>query len=178
MLLQNGTLYQEQIVPNRYYTISFKYKKLLELGTAKCIINDIEYPLTEMTEKEFIQVIEVAHENIKIQFVSDTNNNCEIYDLMVNVGRVKLAYSQNQNETNTETVNISKGITITSTNMDTTFKSNADGTRIYNNNNMNEPVTKLTDKGIETNYLKVRDEAEIVDILIQRVGNHTWMTKI
>ena len=43
----------------------------------------------------------------------------------VNVGRTKLAYSQNANETTTDTVNISQGITITSSNTDTIFKANA-----------------------------------------------------
>lgn len=178
LLLQNNTLYQEQLVPNGNYTISFKYKKLVQLATIKCKINDTEYILDSLNEEEFIQSIEVNSQHINVQFISDTNNSCEIYDLMVNAGAVKLAYSQNQNETTTETVNISKGITITSSDIETTFKANADGVRIYANNDLNNPKTKFTDKGTETDYLKVNDEAEVVDILIQRVGSHTWLTKI
>jgi hypothetical protein len=97
---------------------------------------------------------------------------------MVNVGNSKAPYSQNENETTTDTVNISKGITITSSEVDTTFKANADGVRIYSNNDLVNPKTKFTDKGMETDYLKVNEEAVVVDVLIQRVGSHTWFTKI
>lgn len=178
LLLQNTTLSQEQLVPNGQYTISFKYKKLLELAVVKCIINDIEYVLDATTNTEFMQTIEVTSQHINIKFVNDVNNACEIYDLMVNAGAVKLAYSQNQNETTTDTVNISKGITITSSTEETTFKANADGVRIYANNDLVNPKTKFTDIGTETDNLEVKNEAQIVDILIQRVGNHTWMTKL
>lgn len=178
LLLQNATLYQEQVVPNGKYTISFKYKKLLELGTVKVKINDIESILTETEETEFIETIDVNSQHINIQFINDINNSCEIYDLMVNAGEVKLAYSQNQNETTTNTVNISKGITITSTDVKTTFRANADGVRIYANEDLVNPKTKFTDKGTETDYLKAKNEAEVVDILIQKVGNHTWLTKL
>ena len=34
------------------------------------------------------------------------------------------------------------------------------------------------DKGTETDYIKVNNEAEIVEIYFQKVGNHTWLTKI
>ena len=178
MILQNTTLSQEQEVPNGTYTISFKYKKLLELGTVKIKINDKETNLVELTDTEFVETIEVNSRHINIQFTSDINNSCEIYDLMVNAGDTKAPYSQNQNETTTDTVNISKGITITSSEVDTTFKANADGVRIYANNDLANPKTKFTDKGTETDYLEVKEEAIVVDVLIQRVGNHTWFTKI
>lgn len=178
MLLQNATLIQEQLVPNGIYTISFKYKKLIELAVIKCVINDIEYNLTEMDDTDFKQTIEVSSQHINIKFVNDVNNSFIIYDLMANKGDIDLPYTQNQNETTTDTVNISKGITITSTTEETTFRANADGVRIYANNDLINPKTKFTDKGTETDYLKAKEEAEIVDLLIQRVGNHTWITKI
>ena len=174
LLLQNTTLSQSEIVPNGNYTVSFKYKKLVELADVKVIINDTEYELDELQEKEFQQSLEINSQQIKIDFISDTDNACEIYDLMVNAGSVKLAYSQNQNETTTDTVNISKGITITSSDMNTTFKANADGTRVYANNDLVNPVTKLTDKGTETNELEVRDKAEITGLLIQKIGDQVW----
>ena len=178
LLLLDGLLEQNQTVPNGTYTISFKYNKLIDLSTIKCTINDVEYELDEEEETEFIQTIEVKSQVIDIIFSSDTDEGCEIYDLMVNAGAVKLAYSQNQNETTTDTVNISKGITITSSDTDTTFKANSDGIRIYDSKDLSNPKTKFTDKGTETDYLEAKEEAVIVDILIQRVGNHTWMTKI
>lgn len=188
MLLVKDTLYQEQEVANGNYTVSFKYKKLLELAMVKVIINDIEYELTETSDTEFVtglknnngdyitQPLEVKSRYINVSFFSDTDEACEIYDLMVNAGAVKLAYSQNQNETQTDTVNISKGITITSTNTDTTFKANADGIRTLDK--QGNIKTKFTDVGTETNNLKVSEEATICNVLIKQVENQTWFTKI
>lgn len=176
LLLQSGSLIQEQTVPNGKYTISFKYKKVIELSNIKVKINAVTTELNGVEETEFIQNIEVNSNHINVEFISDTNNGCEIYDLMVNAGNVKLAYSQNQNETTTDTVNISKGITITSTDTDTTFKANADGIRTYDKNE--NRLTEFTDTGMITKKQIVEDEAEIVGILIQRVSKQTWLTKI
>ena len=95
---------------------------------------------------------------------------------MVNAGRVKLAYSQNQNETTTDTVNISKGITITSSNTETTFKADSAGIRTLDNNG-NE-LAKFTDKGMNTKEMIVREKGEISGLLIQEIGDQTWLTKI
>lgn len=174
--LKKGLLSQEQIVPNGNYTVSFKYKKLINLANVKCVINDIEYPLTSTNDTEFVQTIEVSSQHINVKFITDIDDSCEIYDLMVNAGSVKLAYSQNQNETTTDTVNISKGITITSTDTDTTFKANADGIRTLDRNG-NE-LTKFTDTGMTTKKMIVEDTSEIVGLLVQQVGNQTWFTKL
>ena len=153
LLLQIATVSQEQQVANGKYTVSFKYKKLIEPATVKCTINNIEYTLNGTDETEFEQTIDVNSQYINVQFSSDITNSCEIYDLMVNSGEVKLAYTQNQNETTTDTVNISKGITITSSNSKTTFKA--------------------------TNKTQIIEEqATIVSLLHKRVGNHVWVSKI
>lgn len=176
MLLQNGGLSQEQTVPNGTYTISFKYIKLIELATVRVYINDVMYDLTSLNDTEFVQTIEVSSQHINVRFTSDTDSTCEVYELMVNAGAVKLAYSQNQNETTTETVNISKGITIKSSNTDTTFKANSDGIRTLDKNG--NILTYFTDKGMTTKSQIVQDEATICDVLVQKVGSHTWFTKI
>ena len=174
LILQQGTLYQEQVVPNGNYTISFKYKKLLPLSEVKCIINNVEYELTSTNDTEFNQTMVVNTQDFKATFTSTMDNACEIYDLMVNAGTVKLAYSQNQNETVTDTVNISKGITITSNSENTTFKANTDGVRIFNNSNMLVPKTKFTEDGTETDQLIVNEQSQIVGILRQKVGSQIW----
>lgn len=176
LLLQNTTLEQEQFVPNGTYTISFKYKKIIILATCKVIINDIEYTLEGTEDTEFVQIIDVKSQHINIKFVSDVNNSCEIYNLMVNSGDTKLAYSQNQNETTTDTVNISKGITITSSELDTVFKANADGTRVLDKSG--NTITQFTDTGITTKKIEADDNSQISGLLIKKVGNHTWMVKI
>lgn len=174
--LKDGTFYQEQNVANGNYTLAFNYIKLIELADVKVIINENEYSLTETTTTKFAQTFEVTSKYIKVQFVSDIDNACEIYDLMLNAGDVALAYSQNQNETTTDTVNISKGITITSSNTDTEFKANADGIRTLDRNG-NE-LTKFTDTGLTTKKMIVQDTSEIVGLLIQEVNNQTWITRL
>lgn len=177
LLLQNNTLTQKQTVSNGNYTVSFKYNKLLPLSTVTATINGVEYELTgNNQEKEFQQNITVNSQNIQIDFESDLANACEIYDLMVNAGSVKLAYSQNQNETTTDTVNISKGITITSTDTETTFKANSDGIRTLDNNG-NE-LAKFTDKGMTTKEMIVREKAQITGLLFQQIGSQVWISKI
>ena len=176
LLLQTATLSQEQNVPNGKYTISFKYKKLIELANVKCTINNIEYTLDGTGETEFEQTIDVNSQYINVQFLSDITDSCEIYDLMVNSGEVKLAYTQNQNETTTDTVNISKGITITASDMDVTFKANADGIRTLDKNGTRK--TQFTDTGMITTDAEIENKATIVSLLHKRVGNHVWVSKI
>ena len=176
MLLMSDILSQEQIVPNGRYTISFKYKKLIQLANVQVKINDITTELTNITDTEFETQIEVSSQHINIQFIADVDECCEIYDLMVNTGDVKLAYSQNQNETTTDTVNISKGITITSSDTDTIFKANSDGIRTLDRSG-NE-LTKFTDTGMTTKKMTVEDTSQVVGILFQEVGDQTWLTRL
>ena len=189
IIVQSGSFIQEQEVPNGNYSISFYYQKLKQFATASVIINDIEYPLNSMEVKQFYtgeqnsetgeyitQPIEVSSKRLKIEFKCNMDNGLKIYDLMANKGNVKLAYSQNENETTTDTVNISKGITITSTNMETIFKANANGIKIYKLSG--SLIAYFTDKGLSTKELVVEDEAQIVKTLWQEVGDQTWITRI
>ena len=176
LILQNGNLVQEQDVPNKKYTVSFTYKKLLSLAEVKVYINEIEYELTETTDTPFEQTIEVNSQHINIRFVCDVADGCEIYDLMVNIGDSKLAYSQNQNETTTNTVNISKGITITSSDLDVKFKADADGIRTLDNTDT--IITKFTDTGMKTKEAIIESKSQIVGTLWQEVGQQTWITRL
>lgn len=189
MLLQKGTLWQEQEVPNGNYSISFWYKKLISQSVASVVINDKEYQLNSTDYKQFytgekdsetneyiVEPIVVTSGHLKIEFKCDTNGGLEVYDLMANKGSVKLSYSQNENETTTETVNISKGITITSTNMETIFKANANGIRILTL--QNEIIAYFTDKGLSTKELTVENKAQVCGTLISEVGDQTWFTRM
>ena len=188
MLMQKGSLIQEQEVPNGIYSISFYYKKLNPLANCSVIINDKEYSLDSLEVKQFytgeknsdgdyiVPPIQVTTKRIRIEFKTSIDNSLEVYDLMCNKGEVKLAYSQNYNETTTDTVNISKGITITSSNMETIFKANANGIRILTLNE--EIIAYFTEKGLSTKELIVEDEAQICGVLIQSVGDQTWFTRM
>ena len=185
LLLQNTTVSQEQIVPNGNVTVSFKYKKLIELAEVSVIINGREYELTATTDTEFvtgvnnIDALIVSSQSIEVEFVSDTNDACEIYDLMVNAGSVKLAYSQNMNETTTDTVNISKGITITSSDTNTLFKADSVGIRIFDrNSSSSDPTTKFLDTGLLTERAEIKDTSKIVGLLFKEVNGQTWISKL
>ena len=173
IVLKNTTFSQQQSVPNGTYTISFKYEKNIVLANVKVVINDIEYTLSN---NDFSQTIQVTSQSIKLDFVCDIDDACIVYDLMVNSGDVKLAYTQNENETTTDTVNISKGITITSSSSDVTFKANADGIRTIDRNNTE--LTTFTDKGMKTKEAEITGKSQIVGILFQEVGDQTWLTKL
>lgn len=185
IILQKGNFEQDEEVGNGTYTVSFNYKKLIELANTKVIINDAEYELTELEKTEFytgkknndgeyiINPLEVNTNHITIKFVSDTDNALEVWDLMVNKGSEKVVWTQNENETTTDTVNISSGITITSSkDKNTKFKADFDGVRVTNN--AGEIKTEFTDKGMTTKEATVENEADIVGILRQRVGNQVW----
>lgn len=185
LLLQSGILKQDQEVSGGNYSVSFYYQKLLPLATATVTINDRIYDLDSETITQFytgkkdietgeyiVLPVEVNANHITIIFETDTDNSVEIYDLMANKGEVKLAYSQNQNETVTDTVNISKGITITSSVEKVKFKANATGIKTLDEND--KRLTEFTDKGMVTKEATVENEATIVGILRQRVGEQIW----
>lgn len=184
ILLQSGNLNQETIVANGTYTISFYYKKINPLSNCYVKINNKQYELSNDTYSLFqtgvkdeqgvyiTEPIIVNDNHLKIEFITDINNSCEIYDIMCNFGSIKLAYSQNQNETVTDTVNISKGITITSSESEVKFTANNDGIRTKTLNN--EVITKFTDKGLDTKEATIKEEATIVGILRQKVGEQVW----
>lgn len=188
ILMQKGSFVQEQEVPNGEYAISFYYQKLNQFANTSVVINDVEYSLDSLEPKLFytgeknendeyiVEPITVTSKRIKIEFKSSINEGLKIYDLMCNKGSVKLAYSQNYNETTTDTVNISKGITITSSNMETIFKANADGIRILTLNQ--EVVAYFTEKGLSTKELVVENEAQIVKTYWLEVDDQTWITRI
>lgn len=188
IILQDGDFEQSQQVANGNYTISFKYQKLIPLATATITINDRVYELTETDVTEFytgqkdesgeyiVQPLEVSSNQIDIKFTCDTDNAVEIYDLMCNQGTEKSVWSQNQNETTTDTVNISQGITIISNTKNTKFKADADGVRIFDKNDTtnSNPITEFTDKGMTTKEAVIENQATIVGILRQQVGDQIW----
>ena len=179
ILLKNGTLSQTQSLANGNYTLSFMYKVTNPLANCSVRINGNEYPLTSnyftlfQTGVDDIDPIQISANEITVEFISDTDDACEIYDIMLNAGQVKLAYSQNQNETVTNTVNISKGITITASDQDVKFVATPDGIRIKNKDT-NAIVTDFTDEGMTTDNAKIKYTADIVGIYRQKVGDQIW----
>lgn len=173
MLLQKGDCTQTVTdLPNGEYTVSFGYQKLNELSTASVIINGVSYPLEN--QDDFEQAILVDNNSIFIDFKCDTVDGYEVWELMCNKGNVSTPWTQHANEVRTDMVNISKGITIKSSTINTTFKADADGIRIENNDS--KETTNFTEQGMETDVAVVREQGNITGALFNKVGNQTWIT--
>lgn len=175
--LNNGSAKQTQSVKNGFYTCSFNYKKLLELAVCQVKINSITYDLTETDWAEFEQAFEVKTNKIEIEFISDTDNSLYISDLMINVGKTKLSWSQNANETRTDTVTIGKGIQVNSSAKNTYHRIDADGNRTFNKAT-GKVVNEATDKGTETEELVVRGQAKVSGLLMQKVSDQVWINSL
>lgn len=174
-----GTAKQVVQVKNGIYTISFLYKKLIDLAGGAIGINEERWELektgNQFKEKSF--VVEVTSNSLEFRIYSDTEDAFILCDLMGNLGDVKETWTQNPNETITDTVKIGKGLTIKSSTKNTELKADADGVRI-NNVNSNETVAEFTDKGMETEEMVVRDKAQIAGMLVQQVGSQIWLSSL
>lgn len=172
MLLQNGNLIQTMNdLPNGEYTISFGYEKRLDSSTTSVYINGIQFLLEN--QGKFEQTFLIENNVIEIQFTTNINNSYVIWDLMCNKGTVAQPWTQHPNEVRTDMVNISKGITITSTAINATFKADADGIRIENESE--NKTTEFTDDGMETDIAVVRKQGQITGALFTKVADQTWI---
>lgn len=177
-LINNGSSIQSQIVKNGYYVISFNYYKLKEAATGSVIINEVEYQLeADNTERWYEKIIplEITNNLITIEIVSDTDKSYYVSDLMVSMGVEKKIWTQNSNETRTDTVEIGKGIQVNSSTKNTYTRIDADGNRTFNSLT-NERVSEMTDKGVYTKQLEVKEQAKINILLIQQMGSQVWIT--
>ncbi len=176
-LINNGVSIQSQVVKNGQYVISFNYYKLKENATDYVKINEIEYKLDGSinTWVEKIIPVEITSNNIKIEIGSDTVASYYISDLMVSMGIEKAIWQQNANETRTDTVEIGKGIQVNSSTKNTYTRIDADGNRTFNSST-NERVAEMTDKGVYTKQLEVKEQAKINVLLIQQIGSQVWLT--
>lgn len=176
-LINNGVSIQSQVVKNGQYVISFNYYKLKEDATGYVKVNEVEYKLDGNinTWIEKIIPVEITSNNIKIEIGSDTVASYYISDLMVSMGVEKNIWTQNANETRTDTVEIGKGIQVNSSTKNTYTRIDADGNRTFNSST-NERVAEMTDKGVYTKQLEVKEQAKINVLLIQQIGSQVWLT--
>ena len=176
-IINKGTSRQNVQVKNDTYTISFTYKKLVELATGYVLINGTRYDLTSTNWDEIVVTLDVNTNYVDFEIISDTNKAFEIFDLMGSIGNEKQVWTQNANETRTDTVKIGKGITVSSSLTNTIWKADADGNRIINTDT-GETVAEFTDKGTVTKNIKVKETAEIAGILIQEIDGQTWISSL
>lgn len=174
-------------LPRGTYTVSFEYEILNTLGITKALITssnvEKEFNLKTYVSSKGDNALKmfdetfVVNENgiLTIALETDVPDACLVYDLMCNVGLTALVWTQHPNEITTDTVNISKGITITSSaDKDVTFKANYDGVRIEDNSG--NGVTEFTNTGMSTNEGTIRGKASITDVRFIKVDKQTWLT--
>ena len=174
LLIQNGTLTQTiDLAPNQY-AIKFHYKRLLVSATAIVKYNG---RTIELEEEGTIETTGTVNSG-KFEFRVDCNidDGYEIYDLMLNVGYVASAWTQNANESTSDTVNISKGITVSSNTTNTNAKMDSDGFRVINKST-GETVMEGTDEGGKFNKVEA-EKGTIGGVIIQKVGNQTWISGV
>lgn len=170
-ILQDGSIMQEiNNIRNGAYNLSFNYKELLPAANSKIKINDTEYVLDNENWTEFEVVLNITDNYFRIEFNSDTDNSTLISDLLLVTGQYKQVWSQNANETSTDTVSIGEGIQVDSSAINAYTRLDADGLRTYNEAT-GEVVYQGTDKGSDQKTLIVRDEAQMVGLLYQKIDD-------
>lgn len=170
-ILQNGSIMQEiNNIRNGTYNLSFNYKELLPATNSKVIINDTEYILDNENWTEFEVTLNITNNYFRIEFNSDTDNATLISDLLLVTGQYRQVWSQNANETNTDTVSIGQGIQVNSSARNVYTRIDADGNRTYNINT-GEVVQENTENGSNTKQLIVREQAQMVGLLYQKIDD-------
>ncbi|WP_289731623.1 hypothetical protein [Thomasclavelia cocleata] len=176
LLLKNGSLKQYIQVINGTYTLSFIYKKLINLANIKVTVNGEEILLSNSDYTEFKYTVIVTTNSIEIEFVSDTDNSCPIINLMLNKGDEKMEWTLNSNETWSDTVQIGRGIRISSVGTDVVFVANADIIGFMNK--QGEYIATFDDEGLVTNAAVIKNKATIVNLLIQDINDQTVINRI
>lgn len=176
LLLKNGSLKQHIQTTNGTYTLSFVYKKLINLARAKVVVNGEEFVLSNNSYTEFKYTFTVTTNSIEIEFVSDTENACPIINLMLNKGDTPMEWSLNPNETWSDTVQIGRGVRIFSSGTDVMFVAYADIIGFIDK--QGNYIAKFTDEGLVADSIVVKNKATIVNLLIQDINGQTVINRI
>lgn len=176
ILLKADTLSQLNNVSNGDYTLSFVYKKHINLSNVKLIINDVEFQLTNTDYTSFSYTFSVTTGIIEIYFESDTDDACTIINLMINKGTEAVEWSLNPNETWSDTVKIGRGVRISSSGTTVEFVAYADNIGFQDKEG--NYITTFDYNGMITNEVVVKNKATIVKLLIQDINNQTVINRL
>ena len=176
LLLKKDSLKQHIQTTNGTYTLSFIYKKLINLARAKVVVNGEEFTLSNNSYTEFKHTFTVTTNSIEIEFVTDTDNSCPVINLMLNKGDTLMEWSLNPNETWSDTVQIGRDVRIFSSGTDVVFVAEAD--IIGFKNKQGEYITTFDDEGMVANSIVVKNKATIVNLLIQDINDQTVINRI
>ena len=176
LLLKKDSLKQHIQTTNGTYTLSFVYKKLINLARAKVVVNGEEIAMANSDFTEFKHTFTVTTNSIELEFVTDADNSCPIINLMLNKGDTPMEWSLNPNETWSDTVQIGRGVRISSSGTDIVFVAEAD--IIGFKNKQGNYITTFDDEGMVANSIVVKNKATIVNLLIQDINDQTVINRI
>ena len=173
ILTQNGTISQSVSLPTGTYSVSFKYKKLIDASEGYVRYNGKTFNLTE-TSGEIYSSGKITNNQFVIEINSNTNDSFEIYDLILKHGSEglenMLVWTQNANESKSDTVQISEGITATSSVTDTKATMDSEGF-IVRNKTTGTAVMEATKTGGKFLDLTSTGKSNLSGLLVQKVGS-------
>lgn len=173
ILIQNGTISQSVSLPTGTYSVSFKYKKLINASEGYVRYNGKTFNLTE-TSGEIHSSGKITNNQFIIEINSNTNDSFEIYDLILKHGSEgienMLVWTQNANESRSDTVQISEGITATSSVTDTKATMDSAGF-IVRNKTTGTAVMEATKTGGKFLDLTSTGKSNLSGLLVQKVGS-------
>lgn len=173
ILTQNGTINQSVSLPTGTYSVSFKYKKLIDASEGYVRYNGKTFNLSE-TLGEIHSSGEITNNQFVIEINSNTNDSFEIYDLILKHGSEglenMLVWTQNANESRSDTVQISEGITTTSSISDTKATMDSAGF-IVRNKTTGISVMEATKTGGKFLDLTSTGKSNLSGLLVQKVGS-------
>lgn len=173
ILTQNGTISQSVSLPTGTYSVSFKYKKLIDASEGYVRYNGKTFNLTE-TSGEIHSSGEITNNQFVIEINSNANDSFEIYDLILKHGSEglenMLVWTQNANESRSDTVQISEGITATSSVTDTKATMDSAGF-IVRNKTTGTAVMEATKTGGKFLDLTSTGKSNLSGLLVQKVGS-------
>lgn len=173
ILTQNGTTSQSVSLPTGTYSVSFKYKKLIDASEGYVRYNGKTFNLTE-TSGEIHSSGEITNNQFVIEINSNANDSFEIYDLILKHGSEglenMLVWTQNVNESRSDTVQISEGITTASSVKDTKATMDGEGF-IVRNKTTGIAVMEATKTGGKFLDLTSTGKSNLSGLLVQKVGS-------
>ena len=176
LLLMNKIAKQTIQVQNGTFTLSFIYKKLIELANGYVKINDYIIDLTSTNYENKEYTFEITNNEINIEIYSDTDNAFYLLNLLINYGDVKQAFTLNSNEIETDTVKIGKGMTITSSGIDTMLQALSNSIAFIKVST-NQVKTEFTDKGMKTENAEI-ENATISKVVFKNTGRQTLISRL
>lgn len=173
ILTQNGTISQSVSLPTGTYSVSFKYKKLIDASEGYVRYNGKTFNLIEASG-EVHSSGEITNNQFVIEINSNSNDSFEIYDLILKHGSEglenMLVWTQNANESRSDTVQISEGITTTSSVTDTKATMDSAGF-IVRNKTTGIAIMEATKTGGKFLDLTSTGKSNLSGLLVQKVGS-------